>query len=283
MAFLSTWRTQQAARRDAGLGINSMEAHVVALLGPRPAIDPNNLHQAGRLAAGRAAPERRDWDDDHRIQQAAAVEHISPTVILPALVLIALIELWGGVRVMAAVGVGRREQLPFGLALAFFLLVLTLAVSRRAAAGAASTVSWARRCGTAVLFAVYATVVAALAYSRAQEAGAQVSNAALWSEVVIMLAATVGPAWLTEILWDAFRNARRVKRDLSRLERDIRRDDRRRAQGTTYAARFGVSVETWDRAAAEIRAIYTIEHRRVTATVLPTQPTLPVLGERRDP
>jgi hypothetical protein len=183
---------------------------------------------------------------------------------------------------MRGIGVVGKDQTLFGIALGIGLQALTLFVARRARSSAQENSSWARRLETAVLFTVYGVVVAALAYSRAQEAGDQVSQGGVFAEVAIMLTATAFPAWLSEVLFEAFTKGRRLRRDLRRLRREIRRDDRRLARGAAFTNQFGTGVEAYDRAAAETRAIYTTEHRRVTASLNTNPTTIQILGERHD-
>lgn len=282
MSLFSQRRTRQAAQRDAELGINSVDEHIITLLGPRPIIDPNNLRQAGRIADARSSLLRRDLDDDLKAREDAYADHTSPFVILPLLIVITAIEIWGGTRVMRGIGVVGKDQTLFGIALGIGLQALTLFVARRARSSAQGTSSWARRLGTAVLFTVYGAVVVALAYSRAQEAGDQVSQAGLFAELAILLTATAFPAWLSEVLFEAFTKGRRLRRDIRRMRRSIRRDDRRLARGTKFTNRFGAEAEAYDRAAAEIRAVYLTEHRRIAASLRTTTSTLTVLAERHD-
>jgi hypothetical protein len=272
---LTSWRIRRAARQDAALGINSVEQLVLALLGPRPSIDPNNPRHASLVYQARPAPVQQDREEDLRARQREYAECTSPAILLPAIILIALVEFWGAIRVMKGIGVNEAERIPFGVALGAFLLVLTLLVSRRAQTEVRGQSSGARRLVTAVLFLGYAVVVGSLSYSRAQEAGNEISGAALWAEVAIMTSATLGPAWLTDVLWAAFTKARRLKQDIQQLRRDLKQADRRRRQGEVFTNRVGAQAEAWDHNAAEIRAVYTTEHRRVTASVNANHAALP--------
>lgn len=282
MNAFSTWRIRRAAHRDAAGGINSVEQLVVAFLSSRPAVDPSNLRHAGLVAATRTTPLQRDWQEDLRAREQEYADCTSPVITLPAIALIVLIEIWGAVRVLKGMGVSPAERGPFGAALGLGLLALTLHVARRAQPQATGSTSWGQRVGTTLLFGIYAVVVAALAYSRAQEAGAQLTGAALGAEIVIMVSATVGPAWISETLYAAFTKARRLKRDIRRLRRELKQAERRRRPGDVFTARMSVQTEAWDRAAAEIRAIYTAEHRHVAARRTPATPALPARTERRD-
>ncbi|MBL8635209.1 MAG: hypothetical protein JNM40_18425 [Myxococcales bacterium] len=280
MSLFNRWRARQAAQRDAELGINSMEQFVMGQLGPRPVLDPTNLRQAGRVAESRVSPLRRDLEDDLRAAESAYVDCTSPVITLTLLIAITVIEIWGGIRVMRAIGVVGKDQVFFGIALGIGLQSLTVFVARCARSSAREPSSSAQRLVAVVLCAIYATVVAALGYSRAQEAGDQVSTLGLLAEIAIMLTATAFPGWLSELLFEAFCQARRLKRTIERLRRDLRRDDQRLARGTAFTNRFGASSEAYDREAAEIRAIYTAEHRRASARLAPTSPT--VLSSRSE-
>lgn len=273
MTIWLRWRTRQAARRDAELGINSMEQFVIGHLGPRPVMDPTNLRQAGRVAEARLSPQRRDLEDDLKAAEHAYADCTSPLVTLTLLLVITVIEIWGGMRVMRAIGVVGKDQVFFGIALGIGLQSLTVFVARRARSSTHERSSPAQRLVTVLLASVYGAVIAALGYSRAQEAGDQVSSIGLMAEIAIMLTATAFPGWLSELLFESFRQARRLKRTLQRLRRDLRRDDQRLARGTAFTHGFGATTEAHDRIAAETRAIYTAEHRRVTARLGPTATT----------
>lgn len=283
MTLLATWRARQAARRDAALGINSLDHLVVALLGPRPVVDPANLRHAGQIAAMRPTLARRDWEDDLRAREDAYAGETSPTLLLVVLVAITAIEIVGGCRVMKAIGVVGKDQILFGCALGLGLLSLTLFVARQVRSFGGKPSSFAQRMTTACLGLVYAAVVAALAYSRAEEAGDQVGGLGLYAEIAIMVTATAFPAWLSEILYEKYVRARRMKRDIQRLRRDIRRDERRQRGGVSFAQRFGAASEAYDRAASEIRAAYTVEHRRVSARQPSPPEPIVALVERSEP
>ena len=273
MALVLSWQTRLAARRDAELGINSVDQFVVGQLGPRPVLDPSNLRQAGRVADARMSPLRRDMEEDLKAAERAYADCTSPFVTLTLLLAITVIEIWGGMRVMRAIGVVGKDQAFFGIALGIGLQSLTVFVARRARSATHEPSSPAQRLITVVLFAVYAAVIAALGYSRAQEAGEQVSSLGLMAEIAIMLTATAFPGWLSELLFESFLQARRIRRTIGRLRRDLRRDDRRLARGNAFTYGLGTQTEAYDRRAAEIRAVYTSEHRRVTARLAPTSPT----------
>ena len=103
MALVLSWQTRLAARRDAELGINSVDQFVVGQLGPRPVLDPSNLRQAGRVADARMSPLRRDMEEDLKAAERAYADCTSPFVTLTLLLAITVIEIWGGMRVMRAI------------------------------------------------------------------------------------------------------------------------------------------------------------------------------------
>lgn len=269
MSFLGKNRIDQDARREALAGVNSVDDHITRRLGPRPRdFDPVGNHEHGQVATalGRRA-EISDWTDDLRRAESEASRHPNPTGLSVGIVFCFLVEVLGGVLVMRAVGVG-EERLPLGIALGLALIGITAVTSNRTAMGAESngeTGAPRRRNTTALILTVYSALVLALAVVRLRLGAEEGGALEALPETVVMIATTIGPAWLAEHFLRRRRPAAIVAAEVRRLKRRIRDAERESATATAFMTRLARGQTAWDDQAARLRASFESVHRLTRA------------------
>lgn len=266
---------EQAARRDALAGVKSIDDHIVLRLGPRPKnFDPVGDHNHGKVAAalGRRT-EIAEWSDDLRRAQAEAGRHPSTVALNIGILFCFLVEILGGILIMRALGVGEGERLPLGVALGLALIGITAVTSQRAGA-TSQPGSPQRRNTTALILAVYSLLVIALAVVRLRLGSEEGGGLEALPETVVMIATTVGPAWLAEYLLRCRRPAALVAAEVGRLKRLIKGAERERGKGETDMGRLLEKQSAWDEKAARLRATFEAEHRITSAEQGPVNNTI---------
>ena len=262
MGWFKDRKVRAAAQRDAAAGVESGEEHVIGLLGYRPVVNVVDNYEQGAMArrTGLAVDVAEGKEDLDRSARELG-RHAHPTG-LGALVLgFVVVEMIGGVLAMRGIGTPPAERLPLGIALALSLIALTAVTSNRTAPpveGAAAP----RASGTVVVFVAYTIFVVGLAFVRLRASSDDDGGLAALPGVIMMLATTLGPAWLAEHFLRQRRASSRVYGEVGRLKRHIRTSDRERRRGDRFFTQIASAQSTWDSAAARLRAIYQSEYRR---------------------
>lgn len=136
MMFLKLHRVSRAARREAALGVNSRDDHVVADLGPRPAFDPvGNQRHAQINAANLDRAEAEELRADLRQAEDELLRHPSSQGLGAGLLFCFGVEVLGAIQIMRGLGVDGPERTLLAAMLAAFVIFLTYMTAR---AGASS-------------------------------------------------------------------------------------------------------------------------------------------------
>jgi hypothetical protein len=242
----------RAARREATVDVDSMEDHVIAALGPRPAFDPLHNPEHGRVAGDlyRVA-EITEWQSDLRELEDVRTGHVSVpggTVLLLALY---IIEALGCILILRTLGFLNPERLLFGLGLAALVFVLTGAVTHHPR-------WWSRGLYGLLVVGVTAVRLGEITVND-DVTGGNLAGA------VLLVFVTVGPAFLAELLLRRLVPAVRARREAGKLHRRIRRAERARRRAQAFVDRMGRSEEAWEREAERRRHLYRREQRHVQA------------------
>jgi len=118
-----------------------------------------------------------------------------------------------------------------------------------------------------LVLVAYAALAISLGVLRLSAVAAD-DTASRWTELataVVMILATIGPAFLAELLLRRLApvaQLTRHRRDLRRRLRDARRKHERAKAKVRFLARLR---EAWDAEAARLHAVYTLTHRTATA------------------
>lgn len=278
MSIWNRLRVIGAARRNAGLGITpAVETVINAIIGVRPTLTTSNARHARIVRNLRPSASGQDRGEELREREDSYAAYFPPLAYLIGIILVGITDFWSAIRVMHDMGLPQGERLCFGFALAFGLIMLTAAVTRRAGDGVPRTASWARRVGLLLLCVVYGGVVFALAASRTEVAGDKdLFSKDVGPQLAIMTVITVGPAFAIEFLLRRFLDARRIKLGIRRLRQDQRGEKRRRREAERFTDRLSIDAESWDIAAAGLRALYELEYARAAAVRRPEPLMLPL-------
>ncbi len=265
------------ARREALAGVNSVDDHITRRLGPRPKdFDPvrNYEHAQIARALGRRV-EIGEWTDDIGRAETDASRHANVWGLNAGIVFCFLVEVLGGVLVMKLLGRDEGERLPLGVALGLALIGITAATSNRTAAapGGGEPSTPQRRNVTALVLTVSSFLVIALAVVRLRMSSEDGGGLDSLPETVVMIATTIGPAWLAEHFLAKRRPASIVAAEVSRLKRRIRSAGRESNKAAAFMTRLARKQAAWDEKAARLRAAFESEHRLTRAEQGQSAPT----------
>lgn len=284
MGLLKRFLIERAARRDAEHSLDSADPRITRELGLRPALEPALRHDHAQVVADlNRRVEEEEWTEDLRRAEEEAARYHPPFVFLLGLVLALLVELKGAVLVMKGFDVPSSERLAYGAALAFGLIALTALLTKvtpqRAVRGADGQPSSAPAASRLVP-AVYTLLILALTVMRLHGADDELSQTERYSQAIVMIVATVGPAWTAEWLLRRYGPVRHLAREIKLLKGRIREAKKARRRAERFTAGLARRGAQYDEAAARLRAGYQIEHR-LAAAELPEEQPEPAVATRR--
>lgn len=277
--MLRRWTIVHGARADARLGLDSGEDRVTVELGPRPVFDAVGNPEHARLAVAQDGVVIAETREDLMRAEDAAERHASPTMLMAGVVVALAIETIGAVLITRALGLPPAERLPLGFALATAVIGITAVTAHRVPTvrgaieshgsdGTTVVAVTKRSLVTLVVFAVYAALVVAITVVRLRNAGGEDSTELeALAESALMLATSLGPAWLAE--WLIRRRAPAVSavKRMRALRKRLREAERARARAQAAVDRIWHEGARWDAEAARRRARYRTEHRLEDAKV----------------
>lgn len=280
---------EHAARRDAAAGVNSGDDHVTRRLGPRPrGFDPVGDHEHGQVASALSrGTEIAEWTDDLRRNEAEKLQHPSALGLTIGIIFCFLVEVLGGILIMRALGVSESERLPFGIGLGLALIGITAVTSHRATTTEAPGAHPAKgRNLTALVLTVYSLLVVALACVRLKVGVDEGSGLEALPDAIIMVATTIGPAWLAEHFLRKRRPAVALATHARQLRRRIRAAEKDRTAAASYLRRLAQAQAGWDHEWRQMHAVFDSEHRLARAeqglSSIP-QSTHPAATNKEDP
>jgi hypothetical protein len=119
---------------------------------------------------------------------------------------------------------------------------------------------------TFVVLGAYALLVFAVAVVRIQTAlDEDTSLIVAFGEALIMIATTIGPAWMVEWLVRLRRPGSLVHEQAKVLRRRLQNATRQRDKARGTADRVARAAARWDAEAAKLRALYQVHHRLESA------------------
>lgn len=121
---------QEFARLDAAAGINSVEDHLLGILGPRPSWDPVGNQWHHRLQERMSPSILSELREDLRRAEEELSHHSSPTAVAVVIVLLFFTEAIACVLLMRTLGLENPERAVLGIALAAFLFFMTYLLTR---------------------------------------------------------------------------------------------------------------------------------------------------------
>lgn len=253
-SFIQNWRIERLAEEHAAQGVYRPDATVRQLLGSRQELDPERHGHHARWLQDQTGTRLNDIQEvlAEREQAAAVGNHFSPKLIMAGVVFAVVVESFGGAYLMSSFGLTDMHRLLFGIAFGLGLIVYTAVVAHRSPPSGAS----GRPVGRAFLLLGYTVVIASVVLLRLSEASQEGNGLQAFAEAVIMLVATAGPPWMTELLMRRRSASRGLHTEMEQLRRDQR--EAARAQGTARRALQDMSRsgERWDLEAARLRDLY---------------------------
>lgn len=273
MNVLTQWLMTRGARHDARAGLQSAQERIVAELGLRPKLDPVGNPEHAVLVSTLANRTRIDeLRDDVGQAEDMLGEHASPIVLTVGLVVTVAVEVLGALLIMKALGVHPAERLPLGLALALALVGITAVLAHRTAAravpgkqgegGGALPVAHGRSAWTLVVLVAYSLFVAAITIIRIQSSTDEdASQLEIVAQSLLMLATSLGPAWIAEYLMRRRAPSVALRRRLGMLRRRLKDAERAHARAQEAVNRITRDGLRWDADTARRRALYTTHHR----------------------
>jgi hypothetical protein len=246
MNALTRRQLTREARSDAELDVDSVDLRVVEKLGTPPGWDPVANHLHGQVVEGlHRTPELEDLEADRERARRELARHPSPLVLSLGILAAFVVEVMGAILIMRSLEVPALERFFLGTALACSLVGFTAALSGQGDTGSSPA---PRRTGRAlVLLLGYSLFVVALAMARLLNwSDEDISLPALFSEGVIMLAVSLGPAWLLEYLIRRLAPARLLSREVRLLTRRIREIEREVRRSTQFLRRHAERHEAYE-------------------------------------
>lgn len=272
MNILKQLIVTRGARADARLGLTSAEDRIVAELGPRPQLDQKN-HEHAALAATLADRTKvQELKEDIAAAEDSLAAHPPPFLLTLGLVFTIGVEFVGAVLILRALGVPPNERLPLGLALSFALLGITAVLARRTSAapatagespvGAAPPKTPGRSAATFIILLAYSALVAAFTVLRiSSSTDEDASDFEIIASSFVLLAASIGPAWMAEWLLRLRAPSVALRKRLRTLRRRLGLEERAHGKAKEKMTRIDRDGARWDVEAARRRAQYATEHR----------------------
>ena len=262
MIFFRQRRVAEAARMDARARANSEDERIVAELGPRPVFDPRANHLHARVVRQfNLGSEVGTAEGTLRVLQGERGNHSPSAPLAVAIGVLFCVEALGSSLIMRATPLPEAERTLFGIGLAAALFFFTVVVARgreqRPQGGEAET----GRLKGLFLPIVYTLFALAMTIVRLREADEEQGQLQQYAEAAIMLACSVGPAFLSHHLIGMYMPLRRLNREIALEEERLRKLEGQRRWAERYLTRVSERQLAWDEAAERLRALYRTEQR----------------------
>lgn len=262
------WQIRRAAAVDAARGEDLENERILELLGPQPELRLRDHQHHAQLAAGlKKAGLLSEVRDDLATAQKDSWQHSSRGLLKLGIVGAAMAEWLGAAWVLGALGFGPLERTVLGFFVSCALVMLTAKVINHGPPEQRAQPDEPlpqRRTPVRLFFLIYAILIAALAVARFEEHSDELSLPGKFAQAVLMVLASVGPAWTAERLLAKLRPAHgdytqlRFLRDREReLSREVIRSER-------FTARISDAAQAWEHAAARLRSAYRVAFRLAT-------------------
>jgi hypothetical protein len=274
---IDRYSVRRSAALDAKHNVNSSEDHITAAIGQRSQFDPAKNPEHGETA--RVLAERPQLEEDRQDmarKENEVLQTPSPLVLASGLVVAVAIELVGAFLIVKDIGISETERVPVALALALAVIGLTTLTARGPSPSPANeegggvvekTLTTVRRAVVRLgILITYTAVAVAIAVVRIVSAmDDQTLTAQAFAGAVVMLAASIGPAWFAESLIRRWRQAGPLRKQAKILRKRLRKGEKARARAQATVNRITKDGTRWDGEAAKRRAEYAIRHRLESA------------------
>ncbi len=244
---------------DADAGVNTVEQYAIERVPEVPEWNP-----VGNMEHALITQELHGTEVEEYRQRLAQVEdeltlHESLLSLTIKLAGCLLAEFLGCTLLFKSVGITGVDRAVLGLLFACFLFWITGEAKRQG--GAAKRSLW-----FALTLVAYVLVMLAITVLRAVQASTENTT---WAEelsvAVVMLATTIGTAWLAEALNSRSGPSRRLWKERRTLRGRLRKAERRRRAAQAFTVRFARKRERLRRKRAVVAAAYNAAHFRATA------------------
>ncbi len=258
MTILDAWTVQSNAKKDAKAGVESCDDVVKAMLGERPTFDPSRPDHKRVEEDLHLDPAIKNQEDQLQVleDQRAHESWLFPINLVLALCYLA--EPFACISLMKSYGFENPEKTIFGAMLAAGIFAITSIATRMS--GRARLAA----------YAMYAALVLAVAGSRLAERGD--GSATSWTEAIVLMFLTVGPAMLAEWCWRRREKAARLAKQMRIVHRRLADLRGRRELAQQFVNKITALERRWDNDATVVKSAYSKEHRRraaLTGTVWP--------------
>jgi len=195
MTFFDNYHIARVARTDAMRGVSQAEDSIIARIGNKPVYEPQSNPSHLELSRAINPVERNELEDDERQVQGELAESPSLMGMDLLVAVLFLAEVLGALMVMRALGIQNPERLIYATSLAAFIFFLTGRLSQAQ--------ERSRRIWFPILLGIYGALVLGIAAVRMDSATGDefVSRGFSWGSTIIMVCATVGPAFLFDHVW----------------------------------------------------------------------------------
>jgi hypothetical protein len=267
--LLSSFLASMYARRDAAGGVEGRERFLVDQLGPEPqAFDPGASEEHAQIARDLALePEIREVEDDVRRAEDLVPSIGTPSRYAVGLFIVAVVELWGSLLVVRAIGISSEYRVLTALGLTIAILYLTHRLAESSAPppkGASLGARLLHAVKRILIPIVYSLVVIAIAAVRSGAEDTSVDNVSI-AEGVLMIVMTAGPAWFAAYLESRRAPAAELGKRLSTLRGRLRALRNRFETARAYVRNLERARGVWRERAARLDARYSVHHELATA------------------
>lgn len=281
------WQMRRAGAADGAQGEDLVEERIQELLGPQPELRLRDHQRHAQIAAGlKKAGLLSEVRDDLETAKKNSWQHSSRGLLQLGIAGAAVAEWLGAAWVLGALGFGPLERTVLGFFVACVLVLLTAKVVEQAPGEQEPEFNEALprpRTRVRLFLLIYAVLIAALAIARFEAHSDELSGLGKFAHAVLMVLASVGPAWTAERLLAKLRPAHG---DYTQL-RLLRERERVLSREVEHAERFtaGVSdgAERWQATAARLRAAYRVSFRLAASQAERDSAAITVVASPRRP
>lgn len=241
-----------------------------------PLEEAREAYVTERLGAKTSPPVVTPPNDSADRQALAAAEqqltaHLPSQFLYIALACLFIVEAIGCALLMANVGFENPSRTVFGIMCAASIFLLTYVAARlgkTSTAGGGANATRTPRLFYVVLV-VYAVIVLAITVLRVNEMPGTEEGSRVYdfAAAIIMMGATIGPAWLAEVIAQRLLPMVPLIRTRALHRQRITEMQREHARAVADARVAILRAETWERDAEQLRATYETRYRFIARVV----------------
>lgn len=270
-------RVRNEARKEAILAVDGRERHITETLGKSPEREKEGLpfREAVQTVAAKGVLREHE-------EEVARLEDLRPSfgnafLMTMALLGLMVVEFWGALQLLRTMGFAPSSRAFAAIGLSLALIGVTAAVAETAAKeksrpkpegdpkeeSSLVNVNWKGL----LIPGLYTLLIAALAAARVGAQDAEDSALLTFSDAIVTVAITAGPAWIAALVASRRAPAVELERRISIARRRLRRAEKREAQARKLIASVDDRSRSHADAVARTEAAYSLEHERTKAAV----------------